>query len=418
VQKGAAKKCGTGAEDIAKGEVRVGSLHEETGSYTRWNHLGCWRVPSKVWMGLPDPETCQDPLTFVAALEAMNSVLFNGLPELDEARKLELVRHAMDKSNWARRTKKSDTTLQQQQQVAEESKVPLREDQTQSAAAQALVTTKQQKQEWEYPVAGVDGAVAGALAGKTVVVTGIFPELGGGAGLELGKAKAKDLLTRFGARVTSAISGKTTALLVGKEPGFRKVSDARDKNIPLLGLDDLKSVIQQKVLMNDVGPLVVTDFSAGFRNNSAANNASAIEMDHARGLAAPRLPPAPPVPVPQKKKATGGKTTKRTARADDDQDDQDDDQDDQDEREPKPTKKKTKKATTKASNAPPPAAAAAVDPPKPKKKPAAKRAKKEPAAAAAQDDPPPQETVATTTSRSGRTTKAPSKYTPTKYATS
>lgn len=39
------------------------------------------------------------------------------------------------------------------------------------------------------PLPGQNGAVPGRLTGKTVVLTGIFPEAGGGAGLELGKAK-------------------------------------------------------------------------------------------------------------------------------------------------------------------------------------------------------------------------------------
>ena len=36
------------------------------------------------------------------------------------------------------------------------------------------------------------------LANKKVVLTGIFPELGGGTGLELGKAKMKALIESFG----------------------------------------------------------------------------------------------------------------------------------------------------------------------------------------------------------------------------
>ena len=34
----------------------------------RWNHLACWRVPSKVWLGLPDAD---DAARVEAALLSM-----------------------------------------------------------------------------------------------------------------------------------------------------------------------------------------------------------------------------------------------------------------------------------------------------------------------------------------------------------
>lgn len=40
---------------IEKDEIRVGSLDEIAGSYGRWNHLECWRVPKKIQNGLTDP---------------------------------------------------------------------------------------------------------------------------------------------------------------------------------------------------------------------------------------------------------------------------------------------------------------------------------------------------------------------------
>ena len=93
--KGAAKKCvSAGAAEsskakgdpgsevvlappknlIGKGEVRVGWIDREAGHYGRWVHLCCWRVPSKVWLGLPDPEGFPDPTQFEAAVLSMNEV--------------------------------------------------------------------------------------------------------------------------------------------------------------------------------------------------------------------------------------------------------------------------------------------------------------------------------------------------------
>ena len=82
--------------------------------------------------------------------------------------------------------------------------------------------------------------MAGCLTGKTVVLTGLFPELGGGMGLDLGKAKARALVESFGGRVTSSVSGKTDVLLVGKEPGMSKVTQARNKpGVILMNLGQL-----------------------------------------------------------------------------------------------------------------------------------------------------------------------------------
>ena len=41
--------------------------------------------------------------------------------------------------------------------------------------------------------------------------------------MELGKARVKTMIESFGGKVTSAVSGKTSFVLVGKEPGMSKV---------------------------------------------------------------------------------------------------------------------------------------------------------------------------------------------------
>ena len=81
VQKGKAqKKCLDGCELIPKGELRVGSMNPDSGSYGWWNHLACWRVPSKVWTGI---EGLESPKDVEGALFSMNEVLFCGLDELN-----------------------------------------------------------------------------------------------------------------------------------------------------------------------------------------------------------------------------------------------------------------------------------------------------------------------------------------------
>jgi hypothetical protein len=129
-------------------------------------------------------------------------------------------------------------------------------------------------------------ALANALCGKTIVCTGIFPELGGGAGLNLGKDKLKLLVASFGGRVTGSVSGKTDILIVGKEPGFSKVSQARAKGIQLMGLRDLALGLSSEAGMQlaDIKPMKIQNFSRGFGGNSLANEASAGDLAIAQGL--------------------------------------------------------------------------------------------------------------------------------------
>ena len=62
------------------------------------------------------------------------------------------------------------------------------------------------------PEPGQNSAKAGSLKGKTFCLTGIFPEVGGGQGLNLGKDKVTQIITKFGGKVTSAISGVSTKM--------------------------------------------------------------------------------------------------------------------------------------------------------------------------------------------------------------
>ena len=55
------------------------------------------------------------------------------------------------------------------------------------------------------------------------MVIGVFPELGGGFGLNLGRDRLKAMIESFDGKVTSSISGKTDYVIVGDEPGEKRL---------------------------------------------------------------------------------------------------------------------------------------------------------------------------------------------------
>ena len=336
VQKGSA--CKHGAEKphpdafIAKGSTRVGYFDKEGGSYTRWSHLGCFRVPAKVWKGLPDPETCTDTSQFAKAIRSMNEVLLVGFSELGLEARHEFVLYVMNKENWAKDRKSAKTVEEQLQDVearlreleaamdalsegkatdkamkeqakakalkasllkkkaeADEkqklareqigTEIPVFSGGFGSANAQSsseTVTKYVAKERFIMPVPGEDGD-ANVLRGKTCVMTGVFPEVGGGAGLNLGKARIKAMIESFGGKVTSSISGKTDILVVGKSPGLSKVTQARSKSsVVMMSLLDIANGIKVGLIEAPAQPLKIDSFSSGYTFKSGQSNGLAL----------------------------------------------------------------------------------------------------------------------------------------------
>jgi BRCT domain type II-containing protein len=123
------------------------------------------------------------------------------------------------------------------------------------------------KVKFTIPKPGVNGGVAGVLNGKRFVLTGVFPEVGGGTGLSLGKDRVTSMIESFGGVVTSAVSGKTNFLLVGAEPGRSKVSKADEKGIPLIDLIALNRLLLGQSTLEATAsapPPRIDSFSAGY----------------------------------------------------------------------------------------------------------------------------------------------------------
>jgi hypothetical protein len=114
----------------------------------------------------------------------------------------------------------------------------------------------------------------------------VFPEVGGGAGLNLGKDRVKAMIESFGGKVTSAISGKTNILIVGKDAGFSKVSKARaNHNIRLMSIKELSDNLKSALSIDDAPqtPMLITEFSSGFRGNGLAKSANSSALAIAAG---------------------------------------------------------------------------------------------------------------------------------------
>jgi len=412
------------AVKIPMDSVRVGSIDPVSGNYARWSHVECWRVPSKIHQGLPNPHVTPDPAEFERALLSMNDVLFCGFDELTVERRARVVAAFMDTSSWAsggtlkvapvaeadvvaadeeivaetkKRTRgrpKKDTakepaltgkkraratfaaaekagkakeatagkkwTVEEVLSVLEAAerarpkpepepevevieildepvkkgkvkKEPVVKTEAETdqkpgkvkpgkvkpgkvkkepavmkkepavTAAVAVVKPKKQKPSsggFIVPRPDTGLAVANVLAGKTVVLTGVFPQLGGGQGLDLGKGRARAMIESFGGRVTGAVSGKTDVLLVGTDPGMSKVSKARGQpGCMVVSLEKMCELLHAGYMLPDKGTAEaeeltkttkITSFSAGYQlkggPNSLALKATPAQLAYAAGV--------------------------------------------------------------------------------------------------------------------------------------
>ena len=130
------------------------------------------------------------------------------------------------------------------------------------------------KRRFVIPRPGVDGAIGeDGLSDTRFVLTGLFPEVGGGAGLNLGKDKVQSMIQTFGGKVTQAVSGRTNYVVVGKNPGFSKVHNAQTRGIPILDLRSLQQVLLGTLALEDIPhqePPKIAAFSAGYPKHRIA----------------------------------------------------------------------------------------------------------------------------------------------------
>jgi hypothetical protein len=150
----------------------------------------------------------------------MEGMLLVGVSALDVSSKLSFVRHCVDADNWARSGKKrkaaaimgpeaavsGDAVAASERGSASSSAAAAGEDGPPSSTTTTVVPSS-----FRVLVPGVDGARAGdALAGQSFVITGTFPEAGGGDADVVGVANVKAMIQSFGGGVITRFSKKSS----------------------------------------------------------------------------------------------------------------------------------------------------------------------------------------------------------------
>ena len=254
--KNSLSKCTVCCEKILEGSLRFGSLNAEAGQFGRWSHSWCMRVPSVVHAYLPSD---LDAEAAKSALLAMNGLTIEGLLNLNDVHLDELVAAVCRPDNWAKTTKRKAA------EIASNKRESVEEGLVQVEKAYKSVTDK-----GFAPTTTAKTVVVGALAGKVLVLTGVFDEPGG-VGLAAGKESLSSLIASAGGKVTSAISKKTSYLVVGHLPGASKVSKAQELNLTMVtvkGLDALLSGDKSKA--PEKADVTNVTFSSGFGGNAVS----------------------------------------------------------------------------------------------------------------------------------------------------
>ena len=177
------------------------------------------------------------------------------------------------------------------------------------------IPKKETQPKFIIPQPGVNGATPYSLQGKSFVISGVFPEIGGKESkegkLNQGKTRVKTMIEAFGGRVVSAVSGKTDFLVVGKDPGASKVTKARfSPKCELIGLKDLADCLvigDISSLTDDSKPkMQISSFSNGFSSGCNGGNGLAQSMStDMLAIAAGTVSP-PKAILPAKKKRNTG----------------------------------------------------------------------------------------------------------------
>ena len=246
--RGGCNVCG-GA--IGTGTLRVGSLDLRAGTYAWFRHFPCWK-PAGVLEAFPPARLAAEVEAFT---ETNTSALITRSADVGAA-DVALVASTLLAATATEAATEAATQAPAPASPAEASR---------KRSAETPETAQVAKRQTTAPPVV---AVADALKHFLVVITGVFPELGGGCGLHEGKDKATEVLVGSGASVKAGIikaMSKTAKafVLVGDRPGASKVFKAQAMDIKLINMDGLRRLLAGELLA-DVDAAVVNEFSAGY----------------------------------------------------------------------------------------------------------------------------------------------------------
>ena len=251
--------CPGGEPKIAAGSLRCGVLNSDYNNYWQFKHLGCWRVPERVYEILPDD--LDDTAAVLKAIKKAKDVVIS-MDSFEDKDMMKIVAWVRDRANWAnhnaeglcyrgpnkvttpaKKKKKrpaaalepaaeGPTTPEKPKKKAK--KAPAKKEGAPSRPGVVKGRPKVNTAAREYttdnlPVPGQVAAAPDCLAGHRVVVTGFS---------KAEKTPAEDLVLAFGAKKVGSVSKLTKLLLCGRAPGSAKVDKAATLGVPKLDFAD------------------------------------------------------------------------------------------------------------------------------------------------------------------------------------
>jgi hypothetical protein len=230
-------------------------------------------------------------------LEADGLVLV-GLAQLDECALAEFAFRVASKANWVKVTTAGDQAQQRARAKLCDAKA--------KANAGSGHTTKPTTAIAQAPaVAAPTPGNPNVLKGKSFVLTGTFPAIGGGAGLAAGKGGLKDLIESAGGSVKSSVSKKTNYLVASTtDAGAAKVTKATELGVQVIDSDGLLALIKGDEAAG-IASAEITGFSGGFRGNGAALRLSDDKLQALKEAAAAE--PTKALPAPSAPQVVTGK---------------------------------------------------------------------------------------------------------------
>ena len=310
---------------IPPGALRFGSYHPATHSYTNWSALKPGlEIPARVHMRLSALGTTTPSVVQVAKVLRASKDLVRGIEALAFEQLNLLATLCLDKARWAPKPSmsKKRKALKEAPRDDNSSAAEAKEAEAQARAAafQANFVDKTNGPDIFFengyfrnkhtgvpitfgPAAEAEPAEAEkspseveartdpstslfnpkALAEHKFVLSGVFDFAEAKGGLAKGKGELELLITKHGGKTVSAVSAKTTALLVGRLPGGSKITAAKRNEVPILDVGGLFSMLRGTDL-KDVprAPLDGVKLSKGFGGN---------------GVGTGRIMGPPPVPA-------------------------------------------------------------------------------------------------------------------------